>query len=302
MSNPNCYRPYIGRFAPSPSGPLHQGSLLTALASWLDARANNGIWLLRIEDIDEPRSQVGAADSICTTLQHFGLHWDNQITQQSLRKSLYQDALDTLQQQQKLYACSCSRKQLNTHPEFVQSGIYPGICRSKKHLIHQPDCAIRIHVPDTTIKLHDAIQGSYQQHLAQDVGDFILKRRDGYFAYQLAVVVDDAEQGITHSIRGLDILDSTPRQIFLQQQLNYPSIEYAHLPLIMNAQGQKLSKQNKAPAIDLNNASELLIDSLQKLRQNPPLELRKESPESILQWAIAHWRLNAIPQQIEPIE
>ena len=245
-------QPYIGRFAPSPTGGLHLGSLVAALASWLDARAHHGIWRVRMEDVDTLRWVRGAETLILQQLTHFGLTWDGEVLYQSQRTALYTQALMQLPH---CYACGCPRTRIKTLLLGVDGPIYDGHCRGQT-AIFLPDTAIRITVPDAIIHFDDRLFGRQQQNLAHDVGDFIVRRRDGLFSYQLAVVVDDAAQGITHVVRGADILPSTARQIFLQQQLGYATPQYAHLPLVLGADGSKLSKQSFAPVLPINTPPE----------------------------------------------
>lgn len=294
MSKP----PYIGRFAPSPTGLLHIGSLLTAVASYLDAKANQGKWLVRIEDLDPPREMAGASQHILHTLEAFGLHWDESVVYQSQRHHLYQQALDILKHQQLIYPCYCSRKQWQQQAQKGIDGlIYSGKCATRpsqpnpSHMSQQ--IAWRLRVQHQNIHFHDAIVGNYTQNLARDIGDFILKRADNHWAYQLAVVVDDAEQGITHVVRGQDLLISTPRQIYLQRCLNYPTPHYAHLPLLTNAQEQKWSKQTLAPALNLNQREQLLRQVLHYLAIPTIPEIN--TPTELLNFAIKHWQLNRIP-------
>lgn len=283
--------PCIGRFAPSPTGPLHFGSLLAALASYLDIRARDGRWLVRIEDLDPPREQPGAADAILRTLEAFGLHWDGEVVYQSRRLPLYRAALQQLIDLGTAYPCACSRKQLRARGV---SG-YDGHC-----LAHPPatdvDRAYRVQHRHPHQQFVDRIQGERHYHWHGHAGDFIVFRRDGLFAYQLAVVVDDAEQGVNEVLRGSDLLDETPHQLELQQQLGYPSPRYAHIPVITNADGQKLSKQNLAPAIDIHQRQQLLLRALTLLGQQPAAELTDATPEEILRWGCRHWRPEAIPR------
>ncbi|WP_454763278.1 tRNA glutamyl-Q(34) synthetase GluQRS [Cupriavidus campinensis] len=246
---------YRGRFAPSPTGPLHLGSLVTALASWLDARAHGGDWLVRIEDIDYPRCVKGADADILQTLERLGLHPDEPPVWQSRRESLYADALRRLDADGHLYPCGCSRKEIADSLVHVrerhQTLGYPGTCRNGLH--GKLPRAWRVRVPDgpaATICFDDRWQGRQCQDLETELGDFVLRRADGLWAYQLAVVVDDAAQGITHIVRGADLLDSTPRQIHLQHLLELPTPVYLHVPVVVNAEGEKLSKQSGAQAID----------------------------------------------------
>ncbi|MBV1788914.1 tRNA glutamyl-Q(34) synthetase GluQRS [Marinobacterium sp. D7] len=286
----------IGRFAPSPTGPLHSGSLLAALASFLDIRAQQGQWLLRIEDLDPPREVAGARDQILFALERFRLHWDGPVTYQSQRLELYRAVLDQLQRKGRAYPCQCSRKQLNERNALVH---YDGHCRR-----HPPPpsalCAIRAVVSDAELQFDDRIQGSRRYTGEEAPGDFVIFRRDGLFAYQLAVVVDDAEQGITQVTRGADLIDETPRQLVLQQHLGYRRPLYAHIPVLTNAQGQKLSKQTFAQPLDLSEQmiAGQLVGALQLLGQQPPAELNDGLAEEILGWAIAHWQIERIPRQL----
>ena len=288
---------YIGRFAPSPTGLLHIGSLLTAVASYADARAHQGKWLVRIEDLDPPREMPGAAADILRTLEAFGFEWDGEVAYQSRRYDLYQDTLDRLKAAGLVYPCYCSRKDWQAAATQGADGfVYNGRCRNPQQ---RPDTqnkmpAWRIQVPDRVIGFSDGIVGQYAQNLAHDIGDFVLLRADGYWAYQLAVVADDADQGITHIVRGQDLLVSTPRQIYLQQCLGVPTPAYAHLPLLTNNQGQKWSKQTLAPALDLNQKEQLLRQVLTYL--NLPDAPTVNRPQELLDWAVAHWQMDKIPK------
>ena len=286
---------YIGRFAPSPTGLLHMGSLLAALASFLDARANGGRWLVRMEDLDPPREQPGAAQAILDSLRAHGLHWDGEVMWQSQRGVAYDDALEQLLASGKAYYCSCSRSDL-----ALYRGIYPGSCRGCRER-PQPPSAIRLQVAPERIEFVDGLQGRCGQQLESKVGDFVLKRKDGLYAYQLAVVVDDAEQGVTHVVRGSDLLDSTPRQIWLQRCLGLPTPHYIHIPVLVNRQGQKLSKQTFAPAIDRDRAIANLLVALSYLRQPAPTDTT--SVDTVLQQAIVNWSLQLIPScpALEPL-
>lgn len=282
---------YIGRFAPSPTGPLHKGSLLAALASFLDARANGGQWLLRIEDIDPPREPPGAAALILRQLDEHGLHWDGPVLYQSSRLPAYKDALQQLSEVGMLYACYCSRSRLRT-----LGGCYDGACRSNKlhsHISDKP-YAIRLHLPEKSIiAFNDLTQGPLAFDLHK-TGDFILWRRDHLPAYQLACSLDDGFQRITRVIRGSDLLDSTPRQLHLFSCLGLAAPQYAHIPVLKNAQGQKLSKQNHAPRLDSSNVQTNLLDCLKLLGLSPSTELNTASIQQILAWAIEHWRFSHI--------
>ena len=286
---------YIGRFAPSPTGLLHIGSLLTALASYADARANRGKWLVRMEDLDPPREMPGAAAHILHTLEAFGFEWDGEVVWQSRRHSLYRDALGRLKEKGLLYPCYCSRKDWQAAAAQGADGfVYNGRCRRPEDRPHtDKPPAWRIRVNDDTIGFDDGIVGHYAQNLARDIGDFVLLRADGFWAYQLAVVADDADQGITHIVRGQDLLVSTPRQIYLQRNLGFATPHYAHLPLLVNKHGQKWSKQTLAPALDENHKEQLLRQVLQYLNLPPAPEVSR--PQALLSWAIEHWQPHKIP-------
>jgi len=289
----------IGRFAPSPTGPLHFGSLLAALASYLEAKKSQGKWLVRMEDLDKPREMKGAAEDILRTLEAYGLYWDGEIVHQSRRTDLYQSALNQLNVEKRTYACSCSRKEIQDSVTNSQIGIegiiYPGTCR-EKHITKIPH-AIRVKTLDQNIRFEDTVQGFVTQNLAKQIGDFVVKRADNLFAYQLAVVVDDHLQGITHIVRGADLLDSSTRQIYLQDLLGYQHIQYAHIPAAHNQQGEKLSKQTLAQAISAKDASKNLYQALCYLGQRPPADLGAEKTEQILSWAMDNWNINKVPKQ-----
>ena len=249
-----------------------------------------------MEDLDKPRELKGAASHILKTLEQFGLEWDGEVVYQSQRSDLYQAALSKLEQKSLIYSCKCSRKEIaDSAIQGIDGLIYPGSCRDQQ--ITQVPFASRIKVPSSSIRFEDAIQGVIAQNLASEIGDFVLKRADGLFAYQLAVVVDDFQQGITDIVRGADLLDSTSRQIYLQQQLGYLTPQYAHIPVASNLAGEKLSKQTLAPAIEAKDASAWLIKALAFLGQNPPFELMSTTPIEILSWAKQHWQLEKIPKQ-----
>ncbi|MGE5318799.1 MAG: tRNA glutamyl-Q(34) synthetase GluQRS [Hyphomicrobiaceae bacterium] len=286
---------YVGRFAPSPTGPLHFGSLVAAVASWLDARAAGGRWLVRMEDLDLPRCEPGAADTILRQLEAYGLLWDGAVLTQSRRDEAYVAALDALRSQGAVFACTCTRSLLARAPRNAEGEIvYPGTCR-----LHPPPRmaahAWRVRVKEVSVHFEDRIHGDLQQQLAHDVGDFIVKRADGLFAYQLAVVVDDAFQGITHVVRGADLLWSTPRQIYLQDLLGLPTPRYAHVPLVTNAAGQKLSKQTLAPALPAAGQGAVLALALAVLGHPPPPDLPAAGPGALLAWARAHWQIEKVP-------
>jgi glutamyl-Q tRNA(Asp) synthetase len=258
---------YVGRFAPSPTGPLHFGSLVAALASWLDARAARGRWLVRIEDLDTPRVQPGAADDILRTLERFGLGWDGPVLYQSHRAAVYERALVTLQAQ--TYWCGCTRREIADSSLGVAADgaqIYPGTCRGGLASGKSPR-ALRVRTTPERISWVDRVQGPQGQILEREIGDFVLLRADRQVAYQLAVVVDDAEQGVTDVVRGADLLDSTPRQIFLQRLLGHATPRYLHVPAAVNAAGEKLSKQTGAQPVDVDAKSALLRRALAFLGQ-----------------------------------
>jgi len=281
---------YTGRFAPSPTGPLHFGSLLTAVAGWCDARAAAGRWLLRIEDVDEVRTRPGAADDIRRTLEAFGLYWDGDIRVQSHCKDRYQAALIRLYEQHAVFWCTCTRSDLARSGQAV----YPGFCRLQREPL--PDAAVRLRVPSPCpVHFHDRVFGAQQEDVAIRTGDFVIRRRDGFFAYQLAVVVDDAEQGVTHVVRGADLLDNTARQIFLQQRLGCLTPDYAHIPLVVNARGEKLSKQTGALALDEARAGELVALALTLLGHAPGSALAGAPPASLLEAAVADWDIRRVP-------
>ena len=284
--HPAVVRP-VGRFAPSPTGPLHFGSLLTAVASYCDIKSRGGTWLVRIEDTDIPRIQAGAEPQILETLEAFGLQSDRPIIRQQDRLPLYEQALAQLAAQQMTYACACSRK-------LLQGQIrYPATCRDA-HL-NPAGQAIRLKVDDVDIQFTDAIQGEQHENLQHSIGDFVLKRRDGIISYQLAVVVDDAAQGVTEVMRGADLLDNTARQIWLGRCLGVPSLHYAHLPLAMNANGQKLSKQNLAQPLLIGQASALIRQALLALGQPDP---QIGSPAQLLQHGVHYWQLGNIQPHV----
>ena len=275
---------YVGRFAPSPTGPLHFGSLVAALASWLDARAAGGRWLVRIEDLDAPRAERGAADHILRTLAGIGLAWDGDVIYQSLRASRYDGALHTLDGS--TYWCGCTRREIaDSSLGLAADGaqIYPGTCRSGI-AAGKARRALRLRITGEPVRFTDRVQGLQAQILERDVGDFVLVRADGQHAYQLAVVVDDAEQAVTDVVRGADLLDSTPRQIYLQRRLGYATPRYLHVPAAVNAAGEKLSKQTGAPPI--GNARDALRRALAFLGQRATDDLAQ---------AIRNWNPALIP-------
>ena len=271
----------------------HLGTLIAAVASYLQARRNDGEWLLRIEDVDTSRRVAGAEDAILRTLDRFGFEWDGEVVRQSKRTVDYAQALERLDAADRVFPCTCSRRLL-AQTAVEQSGIYPGTCRSQK-LPFPHEKAIRIRVPDLEIRFDDAIIGEYHQSLAADCGDFVVRRRDGLFAYQLAVVVDDALQGITEIVRGADLLDSTPRQIYLQQCLDYTRPDYLHVPLILDPDGRKLSKSEGAAELNPDRPEKSLYAALSHLGQQPPAELAHAGMTDIWQWAFENWNILLIP-------
>ena len=277
---------YIGRFAPSPTGPLHLGTLVAAMASYLEARTHQGQWLLRIEDLDPPREIPGSTIQIIHSLENLGFEWDQDIIYQSQRDKYYLELVESLKTEHMAYACSCSRKMF--------SGPYPGTCRNKK-LKKSSDIAIRVLTHNELIAFNDGLKGSISQKLEEKIGDFVIRRKDGLFAYQLAVVVDDALQNITHVVRGEDLLDSTPRQIHLQQLLGYPTPEYTHTPLVLDENGQKFSKSSykgSIPELSLKT----LIQAWHHLKQQPVSENDFDNFSDFWKWAIQNWNINTLNQ------
>jgi len=283
----------VGRFAPSPTGPLHFGSVVTAVASYLDARAQGGRWLLRIDDLDQPRIERGATASILATLAALALEWHGQVVYQSTRGAAYAQALAQLEAQRLIYRCRCSRKAIGPRA-------YPGTCRAKRLGGDGACLAWRVHVDDAPIVVRDEVQGDFVQHLASHCGDFVVRRADGVYAYHLAVVVDDAWSGVTQVTRGSDLLESTPRQIHLQRLLGLPTPRYAHLPVVLDAHGDKLSKQTHAPAITADNAARALWHALDFLGLAPPAELRGAASVELLEWGLPRWQLSAIDPRARP--
>jgi glutamyl-Q tRNA(Asp) synthetase len=271
----------------------HLGTLVAAVVSYLQARVNKGEWIVRIEDVDTSRRVSGAEDAILRTLDKFGFEWDAEVIRQSTRTAAYQQALDQLDADGRVFPCTCSRRLL-AQTDAEQSGIYPGTCRSRT-LPFPHAHAVRIRVPDMTVSLDDQILGEYRQALQKECGDFVIKRRDGLFAYQLAVVVDDAMQNITEIVRGADLLDSTPRQIFLQQCLDYPRPDYLHVPLLLDQHGRKLSKSEGAAELNPDRPARSLYLALRHLGQQPPPGLMHAGIIDIWQWAMENWDRASIP-------
>lgn len=289
---------YRGRFAPSPTGPLHFGSLVAAVGSFLEARAHDGAWLVRMEDLDPPRVAPGAADDILRTLEACGLHWDGAIAYQSARSEAYHGALHRLRDTGLVYPCACSRREIaDSAIAGTEGPVYPGTCRGGM----APDRGARAWRLDTrgaAISFEDALQGRAAPRLDDEYGDFVLYRADGAYAYQLAVVVDDAGQGITDVVRGADLLGSTPRQIYLQRLLGLPQPRYAHLPVAVNAQGEKLSKQTLAPPVGAVRPVPALVAALVFLGQQPPEELGRATVGDLWDWALEQWDLARVPRVV----
>lgn len=281
---------YCGRFAPSPTGPLHQGSLVAALASYLDARQHQGHWLLRIEDLDPLRESACAHDAILLSLEAHGLHWDGPVRYQSRRHEAYEQLLHQWQQQGRIYPCPCSRKQLQ-----AADGFHPGHCRQQPDWQNPAPRALRFALQDIQGQWQDRLLGPLNYHLIAEQDDPVLKRKEGYYAYHLAVVCDDIDQGINQVVRGQDLLESTPIHLALYQALDQAPPGYLHIPLLCNAQGQKLSKQNQAPALNNREAGTNLWRALHSLHQSPPADLQPAPVTEILAWARQHWRTDALP-------
>jgi glutamyl-Q tRNA(Asp) synthetase len=280
----------VGRFAPSPTGELHLGSLYTAAASFLDARVHGGRWLVRMEDVDRSREVPGAAAGILHTLEAFGFEWDGEVLRQSERSEHYVAAIETLRARGLTFECSCSRQDLADQER------YPGYCRSGPG---NPGVATatRLRIEPQTVTFADRIQGSNTQDVASVVGDAILRRRDGFFAYLLAVVIDDAAQGITHVVRGADLLNDTPRQIYLQQSLALPTPRYAHVPVLLEADGSKLAKSARSVSLRESSARDQLLEVLQMLELRPPRTLEGAPLRELWAWAQGHWALNRLRER-----
>lgn len=278
---------YVGRFAPSPTGPLHFGSLAAAVASYLQAKVNNGVWLLRIENIDPPREQPGASEVIIEALRRYGFQWDDDIRFQSDSRVYHDAAVNELINSSRAYRCGCSRKDLASAARSSLGTLYPGTCRAGTTA---RDAAIRVLTDNHNISFDDRLQGTFTQRLESESGDFVIQRRDGLIAYQLAVVVDDARDGVTEIVRGIDLIESTPRQIWLQQLLGFNTPRYMHLPVITHANGDKLSKLTGAAAISIVHAERTLVEVLVALEQDPPREIESTSIDKIWQWATENWQ------------
>ncbi|OOY99384.1 tRNA glutamyl-Q(34) synthetase GluQRS [Solemya velum gill symbiont] len=286
-------RHYRGRFAPTPSGPLHFGSLVAAVASYLDARHHQGDWFVRIDDLDQPRQKPGSVESILATLEALGFEWDDEIQYQSRRTERYQALLDELSNRQLVYPCSCSRKEIAAEAKAGVDGlVYPGTCRSGMRE-GATQFSFRIITDESVIQFNDRIQGTYTQQLDRDIGDFVLKRADGLFAYQLAIVADDHDQKINSIVRGRDLLVSTPRQIYLQQLLAMETPDYAHVPLVMDDNGNKLSKSDAAHPVDTKRALETLNLTLDFLGQ---AAVEADTIDSFWQQATRNWLIEQVPK------
>ena len=287
---------YIGRFAPSPTGPLHYGSLIAAVASYLQAKNNNGQWLLRIEDIDPPREVKGATDKIIQTLEKYRFEWDQQPLFQSTQYEYYREQIERLKQQGLIYACSCSRKQINKKAQdSILGKRYPGTCKTKRLELQNSNFSLRLHTTNSKIHFSDAVFGNREYTIKNDIGDFIIYRKYDLPTYALAVTIDDAYQEITEVVRGYDLLAFTPLQIYLCQLLNFPVPNFLHVPLIVNQHGEKLSKQTLAKELPLDNLSHTLVQALNDLGQDTPENLVKENINAIWKWAIGNWDVTKIP-------
>ncbi|HET7307368.1 MAG TPA: tRNA glutamyl-Q(34) synthetase GluQRS [Gammaproteobacteria bacterium] len=287
---------YSGRFAPSPTGPLHFGSLVTALGGFLQARSRNGEWRLRIDDIDPDRDSPAALSLIPRQLEAFGLHWDSAIVYQSRRAPRHHKALQSLLDSGRAFYCGCSRRDIG-------GDIYPGTCRNGLPA-GKAARSVRVRVDDARPAFDDPLQGRIAGDLAAEVGDFVIRRADGLIAYQLAAAVDDADGGFTEVVRGADLLSSTLRQIWLHRCLGLPSPAYLHLPVAVDANGDKLSKQTRAPSLNSTQPGPQLVAALAFLDQEPPPALADDPPADILEWAVAHWqpqRLRGVAARPAPV-
>ena len=290
---------YKGRFAPSPTGELHFGSLVAAVGSYLQAKSQGGQWLIRIEDVDQTRTVPLSDQHILQTLEDFGFEWDGEIVYQSQRTVLYESYLEQLTANNLIYPCDCSRSKLKQNPENnSKTGVYPGYCRHKVGQVTSPN-ALRCIINNEHLSFQDQIQGQYETQLDKECGDFIVRRRDGFIAYHLAVVVDDAEQGITNIVRGADLLTSTPQHLYLQQQLGLSQPEYAHLPIAMHDDGHKLSKSHQDLPIHQLPATEILCSTLNFLNQSIPDNLQNSTLEEFWKWAIDNWDISKVSKSRE---
>ena len=289
INNPLSVPEYRGRFAPSPTGALHFGSLIAAVGSYLEAKSHNGEWLVRIENLDKPREIPAASHEIFRALEILGMEWDHEVIYQDQRKDTYENILTILNKRGLTYSCTCTRKEIaDSSITGISGQIYAGTCRNNVQNKDRPG-AVRIKTDNNIIEFEDSLHGLISQRLESETGDFILRRSDGIYAYQLAVVADDATQGITNVVRGADLLDSTPRQIYLQKLLGYSTPTYMHLPVAVNNQGEKLSKQTKATLLDVSNPVKQLVEAVNFLGQEPPIELLGNNISSFWKWAIENW-------------
>lgn len=298
---------YRGRFAPSPTGPLHFGSIVAAMGSYLQAKSQGGEWLVRIDDIDPPREIPGIADNILFTLEQLGFEWDGNILFQSENSRLYQEVVDSLLANKQAYFCRCSRKMIQQANQDQENKTrYPGTCRelglSPPAHSESPDpYSVRVITNENTISFDDAIQGQQEVNLEKTSGDFVIQRRDGFFSYHLASGFDDAEQGITEVVRGSDLLDSTACQLHIQKQLKLSTPRYCHLPVALNSEGQKLSKQSYAAAVKLEMPVKLLCNTLKFLGHLPPKNLESGSISEFWEWAINNWEINNVGKHAKEI-
>ncbi len=290
MSQPSGY---VGRFAPSPTGPLHFGSLLAAVASYLEALRRGGTWLIRIEDIDPPREQAGASERILEALERYGFEFQEPATRQSLSEAAHHAAIGQLLESGRAYYCDCSRKELTEADQGPLGSIYPATCRHR-HLAPAPSCAIRVRTDGAQIAFTDRLQGAQRQSVESVSGDFVIRRRDGLIAYQLAVVVDDYRQRVTDVVRGIDLLETTPRQVWLQRLLGYDTPAYSHIPVAVDKRGRKLGKSTDAPALPLDAPAPVLFRALLALQQAPPPMLERASLAAVWAWAAEHWNLDRL--------
>ncbi len=289
---------YRGRFAPTPSGPLHFGSMVAAVGSYLDAKSQGGSWALRIDDLDPPRVAPGAVDSIFRCLEKFQMTWDGEVVFQSKRMEAYQAALDELRSRGLVYACACSRKEIGD--AGLDGPVYPGTCRDGLAPGRKAR-AWRVRTGEASIEFVDFLQGRVRQNLEREIGDFVLFRADRVFAYHLACTVDDSAQGITHVVRGADLTASTPRQIYLQRLLGLPTPDYLHLPIALNAAGEKLSKQTLADPVETDRAAVILADVLRFLKHSPPDEVCADGISVLWLWALKNWRRDRLPDVVSAI-
>jgi glutamyl-Q tRNA(Asp) synthetase len=285
---------YRGRYAPSPTGPLHFGSVVAAVASYAEARSRGGEWLLRIDDLDRPRVMPGATRHILATLEALDMQWDGAVVYQSARSAAYHAAFHELRAQGRVYACRCSRREIaDSSIRGIEGYVYPGICRAG---LAGKARAWRYDTRGAVMAFDDAIQGTVTQDIEREIGDFVLYRADGIYAYHLAAAVDDAEQGVTHIVRGADLLVSTPRQLLLQRALRLPRPQYAHVPVAVDARGEKLSKQTRASPVTPAEAPAALRSALRFLGQRLPPDAHAMSCKALWSWALEHWQLSRIPR------